>query len=75
MATITISNELIKKEKELVLIPRKAYEEFLALKKMIKIVKPTKIELRAIERGKKEIKKGKYILWHEFKQELARHNR
>ncbi len=75
MATITISNEFIGKEKELVLIPRKAYEEFLALKKMIKVVKPTKVELRAIERSRKEISKGKYIPWHELKQELARNNR
>jgi len=68
MATITIPKELIKKEKELLLIPRKEYDEFLTLKKMIKVIKPTKVELRAVEQGRKEMKKGKYIFWHELKQ-------
>lgn len=70
MATITISKELIKEE-ELVLIPRRKYEEFLDLEKIIKIVKPTKSELRTIKQVRKEIKKGKSISWHELKQELA----
>ncbi len=75
MTTITIPKELIRKEKELVLIPRKEYDEFLAFKKIIKIVKPTKAELRVMEQGRKEIKKGKYILWHELKQKLAYNTR
>lgn len=74
MNTITIPKELIK-EKELVLIPRQKYEEFLDLEKIIKIVKPIKSESQAIERGRKEIKKGKYISWHELKQKLAHNNR
>ncbi len=63
------------KEKELVVIPRRKYEELLDLEKMIKIVKPVKSELQAIERGRKEIKKGNYISWHELKQELAHNHR
>lgn len=73
MTIITIPKELIKKG-ELIIIPRKKYEEFLDLEKIIKIVKPIKSELQAIKRGKKEIKKGKYIYWHELKQKLAHNN-
>jgi len=57
---------------EFVIIPKKEYEEFLELKKMIPIVKPTRLEIRAIERGRKEIKRGKYVEWERIKQELAR---
>lgn len=74
MNTITIPKNLIKND-DLVIIPRKKYKEFLDLEKMIKIVKPIKSELQAIKRGRKEIKKGKYTSWHEFKQELAHNNR
>ncbi|MBT9168440.1 MAG: hypothetical protein DDT19_01785 [Syntrophomonadaceae bacterium] len=74
MATITIPKKLIK-EDDLVIIPRQKYEELLDLEKIIKIVKPAKSESQAIERGRKEIQKGKYISWHELKQELAHNNR
>ncbi|MBI2450857.1 MAG: hypothetical protein HYV52_00750 [Parcubacteria group bacterium] len=73
MTTITIPKNLIK-EKDLILIPRRKYEELLDLEKIIKIVKSTKSELQVIERGRKEIKKGKHISWHELKQELAYNN-
>lgn len=72
--TITIPKELAQKG-NLVLIPQEEYEEFLEFKKVIKIVKPTRSELQAIKRGRKEIKEGKYILWHELKKELAHNNR
>jgi hypothetical protein len=57
---ITISRELVKKD-DLVLIPRVEYEEYLRLKKVISIVKPTKSEERAIYKGRKEIRTGKYL--------------
>jgi hypothetical protein len=74
VVTLTIPKNLIKNN-DLVIIPRREYEEFLVLKKTIEIVKPTKSELQAIERGRKEIKKNKYIFWHELKQELVSNNR
>jgi len=71
MTTITIPKELAKKG-ELVLIPKSEYEEFLNLRKLIQIAKPTKSEIKAIARGRKEIKKGQYVLWSNLKNELAR---
>ena len=74
MNTITIPKNLIKND-DLIIIPRQKYEELLDLEKIIKIIKPIKSELQAIKQGRKEIKKGKYISWHELKQELAYNNR
>lgn len=62
MPTITISRSIAKQE-ELVAIPKSEYEELLHLKKMIKIVKPTKIERKAIERGREEVRKRQYVVW------------
>jgi len=70
MTTITISKK-ITKEKDLVIIPRREYEEFLELKKIIPIVKPTHSELRAITKGRREMQKGHYITWQKLKHELA----
>ncbi len=67
-----------KQTKNTVTIPRAEYERFLVWQKEVKtckIVKPTKAELRAIERGRKQFKEGKFIEWHELKRELARRNR
>jgi len=73
MQTIIIPKNIIK-DKELVAIPRIEYEEFLELKEIIKMVEPTRAELKAVRRGRKEIKGEKYISWHEFKQKLANNN-
>ena len=70
MNVVTIPKKLPQKG-ELVLIPRKEYEEFLEFRKMIPIVKASPSELRIIKRSEKEIREGKYIPWHEFKRELA----
>ena len=70
MDVVTIPRNLVQ-EDDLVVIPRREYEEFLELKKVIPIVKATPSELRAIRRSEKEIREGKYISWHELKRELA----
>ena len=70
MNVVTIPKKLAQKG-ELVLIPRREYEEFLEFRKMIPIVKASPSELRAIKRSEKEIREGKYTSWHEFKRELA----
>ena len=57
---------------DLVVIPREEYEEFLALKKIIPVVKATKEEMRAIRRGEREFREGKYVEWAQLKKELAR---
>lgn len=67
---ITIPKTLAQKG-DLVLLSREEYEGFLALRKMIPVVTPSRAELRAIARSEKEIREGKYISWHEVKRELA----
>ena len=74
MTTITITKELAKKG-ELVLIPKSEYEEFLNLRKIVRIMKPTHGEKKAVLRGRKEIRSGKHIAWNVLKNELARHSR
>lgn len=66
---ITIPKELYKKG-GLVIIPRSEYEEYLSLKKIIPLVKPTPSERRAIKEGRKEIREGKYLTLKQFKDEL-----
>ena len=70
MNVITIPKKLAEKD-DLVIIPRQEYEEFLALKRTIPVVKPSRSELHAIERGRREILEGKYVEWEEFKRKLA----
>ena len=55
-----------------VVIPRREYDELLDFKKSIPIFKPTKAELKAIERGEREFREGKFTPWEEVKNELAR---
>ena len=68
---VTIPKKLAQKG-DLVVIPRKEYEEFLTLKKIIPVVKATKEEMRVIRRGEKEFREGKYVEWTQLKKELAR---
>ena len=75
MATITIPKERSKKY-ELVTIPRKIYEELIEFKKkMAPSYIPTKAELRAIERGRKNFKEGKFIEWTKLRDELDNRHR
>ena len=77
MTTITIPRE-ISKDKELVAVPRKNYEEFLIWQKKIGSIKtytPTKAELKTIQRSREEFRKGNYITWEAFKNELANSRR
>lgn len=66
---ITIPKDLSKKG-ELVIIPRSDYEEFLRLKKVIPLVKPTLSEKKAIQTGRKAIKEKKYLTLKQLKDEL-----
>lgn len=77
MTTITIPKE-IDKNQELVAVPKKAFEEFLAWQEKmgsLRTFKPTQSELRALERGRKNFREGKYMTWQELKNELANHRR
>ena len=67
----------VSKNKEFVSIPRELYEEFLVWEKTknIKVVKPTKSELRAIKRAERNFAQGKYTSWEKVKHELGLDNR
>lgn len=69
MSVVTIPRQLIR-EKELVLIPKKEYEELLGIKKLIKVVEPTAEEKKIIARGRRAIKRGDYVSWEDLKKEL-----
>jgi len=71
MPVITIPKKFAGKD-DLVVIPRREYEEFLELKKLIPVVKPTREEKRIIQRGEREIQRGQYTAWAKIKHELAR---
>lgn len=73
MAVVTIPKELLK-EKNLVAVPRKNYEEFLAWQKKIKsvrIFKPTAAERKALLRGRKNFAEGKYMTLEELRDALG----
>lgn len=74
MPTVTIPKELTKRG-ELVVIPRKEYEEFLDWQKKIKPVRtfrPTAADKKTLARARKDIAEGNYYSWEKVKHELAR---
>ena len=71
MPTITIPRELISKE-ELVVIPRKEYEEFLRIRlRNIKEVPMTTRQKRILQQARKNLAQGKFLTIHELKQKLG----
>ncbi len=70
MTTITIPKNLIK-EGDLVIIPRKEYEEFLDFKKAIPVVEFTPSEKRVLKKAREDYKQRKCLRWEEIKNELA----
>ena len=73
MTTITIP-KTTKKDKELIAIPKNAYDAFLAWQKMVKSIptfKPTVAEKRALLRGRKNFAKGEYVRFEDLKHELG----
>lgn len=71
---ITIPKNLAGKE-DLIIIPRKDYEEYLSLKKLVPMAKPTRAEKKAIQEGKKEIRQGSYITSRKLRRVLEGQNR
>jgi hypothetical protein len=73
MATITIPKELTQKG-ELVVIPRKEYEEFSNWREAIKSFKlfiPTTAQKRDLKKARQDYKKGKYLTINELKRKLG----
>jgi len=67
---VAIPKEL-SRNRDLIVIPRSDYEEFLQLKKIIPLVELTASERKAIKEAKKEIKQGKYSTLNQLKDELG----
>ena len=77
MTTITIPKELVKKG-DLIIIPRKEYDEFIEWHKFIKSFKtftPTAAEKRIIKRAQENYKKSNFIEWEKLRDELDNSNR
>lgn len=69
-SVITIPQELIK-EKELVLVPRKKYEELLQFREMIPEIKLTLGERKALRGARKELREGRYLTIKQLQHELG----
>ncbi|OGZ23837.1 MAG: hypothetical protein A3A08_02750 [Candidatus Nealsonbacteria bacterium RIFCSPLOWO2_01_FULL_41_9] len=73
---ITIPREMARKG-EIVIIPRKEYEEFSRWKtfvKAFKVFKPTSGQREDLKSARTDYKKGKYINLNEFKSKLENRN-
>ena len=74
MSTITIPKKLAQGD-DLVVLPRKEYEELLgarvSITKPIKTFKPTATEKRALSAARKRFAKGEYLTLEKLRHELA----
>ena len=71
--TITIPKNLIKND-DLVVIPRKEYEEFYQWKETTKLFKtftPTAAQKKDFKKAREDYKQKKYITLDEFKRRLG----
>ena len=69
---ITIPKEIIKKG-DLVLIPRKEYEEFSEWREVIKLFKlfiPTVAQKKDLRKARQDYKEGRYLSINELKRKL-----
>lgn len=76
MITITIPKE-IRKESNLIAVPKNLYWEFLVWQKEIKLKKtfiPSFTEKKALTRARKNFAKGKYMSFNELQRKLAANN-
>jgi hypothetical protein len=79
MSTVTIPKKMIRKNDDLVLIPRKEYEAFkvwerreeIKLPRTFKTFKPTKAQLKDFEEARREHRKGIYLTLDELKRKLG----
>lgn len=69
MATLTIPKKLASRD-DLVVIPKKEYEELLSLRRAIPVFKPTRADIKDLERARKNFRAGKFIEWRKLKNEL-----
>ncbi|OGZ32615.1 MAG: hypothetical protein A3H02_01830 [Candidatus Niyogibacteria bacterium RIFCSPLOWO2_12_FULL_41_13] len=69
MIAITIPKNLIKDD--LVIIPRKDYEDFLRLQKVMPLIELTPSQKRDLEQSRKEFSRGEYITLRQLENELG----
>ncbi len=72
MATITIPRKITKGE-ELIIVPRKEYEEFYQWKEVAKLFKtftPTAAQKRDLKKAREDYKQKKYLTLDELKRRL-----
>ena len=73
MTTITIPKRLIKNN-DLIILPRKEYEEFYQWKEVAKLFKtfmPTTAQKKDLLKAREDYKRKKYLTLNEFKRKLA----
>lgn len=68
MPTLTIPKEMMRKNDELVLVPRDEYEKFSQWRKIaeyprkFKTFKPTKSDLQTLKKAREEYQRGEYTI-------------
>jgi 5-formaminoimidazole-4-carboxamide-1-beta-D-ribofuranosyl 5'-monophosphate synthetase len=67
---LEIPKNLIK-EKKLVIVPKREYDEFLQWRKAVKFFIPTYAQKRELRDARADYKKGKYIRFNALKRKLA----
>jgi len=70
MITVTIPKKMIRKG-DLVIIPRRDYEEFLELKKIIPVFNPTVSDKRALTQARKNKKRNNLLTLNELRSKLG----
>ena len=63
---VTIPKNLVRMG-ELVILPRREYDEFLDWKKTVRTFKPTVAQKRVLKEAREDFKKGEYIKLEELK--------
>lgn len=74
MITVIVSKKIAKQD-DLIVIPRKEYEELVRLRlKNIKEAELTVVQRRALTRARKNMSQGKLLTIHELRKKLERSN-
>ena len=68
---LEIPKNLIK-EKKLIIVPKRDYDEFLRWRKTIKFFTPTTAQKKDFIAARRDYKKGKFTTLHALKRELGR---
>lgn len=70
MTTITIPKKLIKND-DLVIIPKREYDNLLSRQRIIPVAKLNSTEKKSLERARREMARGEYVTLKELEHELG----